>query len=155
RDDRAGSAGVREEQGGRDEGVVRLQGNQPARAEAARAWRVSRDLQLLVQRQRGDVHRRRRGSGGRRARGGGARGKTDAGTRSSDPRQRSGDVLPEVPDPEKGGVMRLGTFIAAIAILAPASRRIEPLTGMPFILVPAGVFEMGSPPGEKDREAQE
>ena len=52
RHDRARSAGVREEQGGGRQGACRLQGNQPARAEAAQPGRHARDLQLLVQRQR-------------------------------------------------------------------------------------------------------
>ena len=58
RHDRARPAGVREEQGVGPEGAVRLQGNQPARAEAAGARRVPGHLQLFVQRQRGGVRRR-------------------------------------------------------------------------------------------------
>ena len=52
RHDRARSARVREEQGRGREGRGRLQGNQPARAEAARTRRHPRDVQLLLQRQR-------------------------------------------------------------------------------------------------------
>lgn len=46
---------------------------------------------------------------------------------------------------------------AALLVLgaAPNARRVDPLTGMTFALIPAGSFEMGSPPAEKDREAQE
>jgi formylglycine-generating enzyme required for sulfatase activity len=35
------------------------------------------------------------------------------------------------------------------------ARRVDPLTGMIFVSIPAGSFEMGSPLAEKDREAQE
>jgi formylglycine-generating enzyme required for sulfatase activity len=43
-----------------------------------------------------------------------------------------------------------------LAIVAGVpTRRSDPLTGMPFALVPAGSFQMGTPPGERDREAQE
>ena len=50
---RARPAGVREEQGRRCQGAVGLQGNQPARAEAARAGRLPDHVQLFLQRQRG------------------------------------------------------------------------------------------------------
>ena len=42
-------------------------------------------------------------------------------------------------------------------VLAAASfdRRSDPLTGMPFVLIPAGEFEMGTPVAERQREAQE
>ena len=50
------------------------------------------------------------------------------------------------------GVLLLGAVVAA---LAPKQRRIDPLTGMAFVLVPAGSFQMGTPPGEPDREPQE
>ena len=63
RHDRARPAGVRQEQGGGRQGARRLQGDQPARAEAAQAGRHARDLQLLVQRQRGGVRRDRLRSG--------------------------------------------------------------------------------------------
>lgn len=33
--------------------------------------------------------------------------------------------------------------------------RSDPLTGMPFVLIPAGVFEMGTPETEPQRESQE
>ena len=46
---------------------VGLQGNQPSRAEAAQSGRHARDLQLLVQRQRGRVRRTGLRGGGRRA----------------------------------------------------------------------------------------
>jgi formylglycine-generating enzyme required for sulfatase activity len=41
------------------------------------------------------------------------------------------------------------------ALVAPLPARTDPLTGMPFVLVPAGTFQMGTPQAEKDREAQE
>ena len=44
--------------------------------------------------------------------------------------------------------------LAAVAA-APAARRVDPMTGMAFVLVPAGTFGMGTPLSEKDREAQE
>ena len=44
--------------------------------------------------------------------------------------------------------------LAAVAA-APAARRVDPMTGMAFVLVPAGTFRMGTPLSEKDREAQE
>ena len=43
---------------------------------------------------------------------------------------------------------------AVLAGAAPARRR-DPLTGMTFVLLPAGSFRMGSPETEKDREVQE
>ena len=46
-------------------------------------------------------------------------------------------------------------LVAVLAAVAPAPRRIDPLTGMAFVLVPAGSFRMGTPPGEKRREPQE
>ena len=49
--DRARPAGVREKQGRDSESALRLQGNQPARAEAAEARRVSHHVQLLVSRE--------------------------------------------------------------------------------------------------------
>ncbi|MGE0640588.1 MAG: formylglycine-generating enzyme family protein [Thermoanaerobaculia bacterium] len=47
--------------------------------------------------------------------------------------------------------------VAALALAGCAAREqwTEPVTGMQFVLVPAGRFVMGSPPGERDREAQE
>ena len=62
---RARSAGLREEQGGGVERSRRLQGNQPARAEAAESRRDARHLQLLVSRQRGGVRGDRLRSRGR------------------------------------------------------------------------------------------
>jgi len=44
---------------------------------------------------------------------------------------------------------------AALAAAAPAPRHVDPLTGMPFVLLPAGTFTMGSPEVEPGREAQE
>src|SRR5262249_15981831 len=84
--------------------------------EAARAGRVSRHVQLLVQRQRGDVPGRRRRRRVRRARDRVARRKADAGTRSSDSRECPRDVLPEVPDSEKGGVMRTIAVMSCAAV---------------------------------------
>ena len=49
--DRARPAGIREKQGRDSEGALGLQGNQPARAQAAEAWRVSHHMQLLVSRE--------------------------------------------------------------------------------------------------------
>jgi formylglycine-generating enzyme required for sulfatase activity len=43
----------------------------------------------------------------------------------------------------------------AVLIAAPPARRVDPLTGMAFVLLPAGAFEMGTPPDEQDRETQE
>jgi formylglycine-generating enzyme required for sulfatase activity len=47
----------------------------------------------------------------------------------------------------------LGPLIA-IALLAPA-RRVDPLSGIAFSLVPAGSFRMGTPAAEPQRELQE
>jgi formylglycine-generating enzyme required for sulfatase activity len=45
---------------------------------------------------------------------------------------------------------------ASVAIVSAAqARRSDPLTSMPFVLLPAGSFQMGSPESERDREAQE
>ena len=49
----------------------------------------------------------------------------------------------------------LAALAAAVAVAAPASPRSDPLTGMPFVLVPAGSFEMGTPTSEAGREPQE
>lgn len=55
--------------------------------------------------------------------------------------------------------MRLGLAALMLAVTtlaaAPGDRRIDPLTGMTFVRLPAGTFMMGSPPGEPMREAQE
>jgi len=61
-----------------------------------------------------------------------------------------------VPDPEEARLIRSAAAIAA-ALLIPAlpAHRSDPLTGMPFVLVPAGSFQMGTPSSEKDREPQE
>jgi formylglycine-generating enzyme required for sulfatase activity len=47
--------------------------------------------------------------------------------------------------------------LALCAVLAGAApaRRSDPLTGMVFVLLPAGSFQMGSPEKEKDRDPQE
>jgi formylglycine-generating enzyme required for sulfatase activity len=42
-----------------------------------------------------------------------------------------------------------------LTLAAALAQRADPVTGMPFVLVPAGSFLMGSPETEKDREAQE
>ena len=70
RPDRARSAEVRADRGARQERGARLQGHQPAGAQAARARRPARHLLLLRRRLRGavPVDRRRRGAG--RGRGG-------------------------------------------------------------------------------------
>ena len=39
--------------------------------------------------------------------------------------------------------------------LAPTGRWVEPITGMTFVEIPAGHFNMGSPVGERGRERQE
>jgi len=44
---------------------------------------------------------------------------------------------------------------AVLLGLQPAGRRDDALTGMSFVLVPAGQFEMGTPPTEAQREPQE
>jgi formylglycine-generating enzyme required for sulfatase activity len=49
----------------------------------------------------------------------------------------------------------LATVAAALVAVAPGSQRSDPLTGMPFVLVPAGSFVMGTPASEPGREAQE
>ena len=54
---RARPAGVCEKQSRNSEGVVGVQGNQPSRAEAPEAGRVSHYVQLLLSRQRGCVRR--------------------------------------------------------------------------------------------------
>jgi len=43
--------------------------------------------------------------------------------------------------------------MALVTLALP--QRVDPLTRMAFVLVPAGSFEMGSPSSEKDREPQE
>jgi formylglycine-generating enzyme required for sulfatase activity len=52
---------------------------------------------------------------------------------------------------------RAVAVVAAAAILVAASppRRIDPLTGMPFVRITAGAFDMGTPTAEPQREAQE
>src|SRR6185369_15642908 len=45
-------------------------------------------------------------------------------------------------------------FVALLVAVAP-SHRVDPLTGMTFVLVPSGFFRMGTPAGEAGREAQE
>jgi formylglycine-generating enzyme required for sulfatase activity len=47
------------------------------------------------------------------------------------------------------------TFAAAALLASSVAAWVEPATGMEFVNVPAGRFVMGSPPGEKGREAQE
>jgi len=42
-----------------------------------------------------------------------------------------------------------------LAAVAPGDRRSDPLTGMPFVRIPAGEFEMGTPLTEPQREVQE
>jgi formylglycine-generating enzyme required for sulfatase activity len=53
--------------------------------------------------------------------------------------------------------MAASVFILLLVTLwlAPAPRRVDPVTGMTFALLPAGTFEMGTPEGEPAREAQE
>src|SRR4051794_25399544 len=53
------------------------------------------------------------------------------------------------------GVLSLVLLAAALPPLTPLPRRVDPLTRMPFVLVPPGSFQMGTPPAERDREAQE
>ena len=106
RHDRPRSAGVREEQGGGRQRPRRLQGNQPARAEAAEAGRHAGHLQLLVQHQRGGVRRDRLRRQRRRA---GARHggrEADAGARSSGAARRAGDLLPEMLHPAESSRSR-------------------------------------------------
>src|SRR4051812_43991874 len=42
-----------------------------------------------------------------------------------------------------------------VLVWAQPPRRVDPLTRMAFVLVPAGSFQMGTPTTERDREAQE
>jgi formylglycine-generating enzyme required for sulfatase activity len=53
--------------------------------------------------------------------------------------------------------VRAAATLAAVILLAAAvpRTRVDPLTKMPFVLVPAGKFSMGTPDGEPQREAQE
>ena len=52
--------------------------------------------------------------------------------------------------------IRWFSAIAAVALLAAGpSHRTDPLTGMVFARIPAGSFQMGTPPTEPGREAQE
>ena len=56
------------------------------------------------------------------------------------------------------GSLRAGLALVASCSLAcarPPELWTEPATGMRFVLVPSGSFEMGSEPGEAGREAQE
>jgi formylglycine-generating enzyme required for sulfatase activity len=50
---------------------------------------------------------------------------------------------------------RLLMLAPLVLLLAAPSQRVEPLTGMAFVKIPAGRFEMGTPPNEPRREAQE
>ena len=52
-----------------------------------------------------------------------------------------------------GWVIAVSSLVLAAA--ASLDRRSDPLTGMPFVLIPAGEFEMGTPLTEPQREAQE
>ena len=51
-------------------------------------------------------------------------------------------------------LVRLAVTLIAVALLAPP-RRVDPLTGIAFALIPAGSFRMGTPASEPQREAQE
>jgi formylglycine-generating enzyme required for sulfatase activity len=51
--------------------------------------------------------------------------------------------------------MALAAVATVFVVVAPVSRRSDPMTGMQFVLVPAGSFEMGTPASEAGREAQE
>jgi formylglycine-generating enzyme required for sulfatase activity len=51
--------------------------------------------------------------------------------------------------------MRPPVVIPLLAILIAPQRHVDSLTWMEFSLVPAGAFEMGTPPDEPHREAQE
>src|SRR5262249_54330439 len=104
RHDRPRSAGIREEQGRDRERDRRLQGDQPARAEAAESRRDSRHLQLLLPRQRGRLRRDRLRRQRRRAGACHGRREADAGTRSPGPARRAGDVLLEVFHPAETAV---------------------------------------------------
>ena len=117
------------------EGARRLQGDQPARAEAAQPGRHAGHLQLLVQRQRGGVRRDRLRGGGRRAGAGDGRREADAGARSPGAARRAGDLLPEVLHPAEARVMAAPTRRPALqrrATRAPqAARRREARAGAP------------------------
>ena len=52
-------------------------------------------------------------------------------------------------------VLALSSLTESASIAAPLPAWTEPVTGMRFVLVPAGSFTMGSPPAEPGREAQE
>ncbi|BCS34109.1 hypothetical protein TBR22_A33380 [Luteitalea sp. TBR-22] len=56
-----------------------------------------------------------------------------------------------------GRAIVLATALAVAAVPAPSPPRtwVEPVTGMPFVSIPAGTFEMGSPEREAGREPQE
>jgi formylglycine-generating enzyme required for sulfatase activity len=48
------------------------------------------------------------------------------------------------------------TLSAPPTLLGPTGRKwVEPVTGMRFVLLPGGTYQMGSPPGERWRESQE
>jgi len=52
-------------------------------------------------------------------------------------------------------LVRVAAVLLALLAAAAPVRRVDPLTGMPFVLVPAGSFQMGTPATEADREPQE
>jgi formylglycine-generating enzyme required for sulfatase activity len=49
----------------------------------------------------------------------------------------------------------LASMLAAGVAASPRDRRTDPLTGMPFVLIQAGEFDMGTPVNEPQRESQE
>ena len=56
----------------------------------------------------------------------------------------------------RAGLAAMALVLGATAPAEPVVRSwIEPLTGMAFVLLPAGTFTMGSPAGERWREPQE
>jgi formylglycine-generating enzyme required for sulfatase activity len=53
-------------------------------------------------------------------------------------------------------IMRqIATVVVTAALAAAPARHVDPLTGMSFVLLPAGTFTMGSPATEVGREPQE
>ena len=50
---------------------------------------------------------------------------------------------------------RILVAVAVSALAVERPQRVDPLSGATFVRIPAGAFDMGSPPAEEGREAQE